>query len=52
MWQQNKSASWACMRDVQSPMSARVFSALLYLTLRAAEIIDWWFPVKKINKHS
>ena len=32
--------------DKKSKMSGRVMCAFIYAAVRAAEIIDWWFPVK------
>lgn len=32
--------------DKKSKMSGRVTCAFIYAAVRAAEIIDWWFPVK------
>jgi hypothetical protein len=29
-------------------MSGRVTAAIIYVVIRAGEIIDWWFPVKGI----
>lgn len=36
----------ACVIDARTKTSTRVACALLWGVLRAAEIIDWWFPVK------
>lgn len=41
-----KRATAAVVRDAESKTSTRVLSFLYYLTIRACEIIDWWFPVK------
>ena len=41
-----KSISYKCIFDKPSKMSGRVASAILYVVIRAGEIIDWWFPVK------
>ena len=41
-----KELSYKCIFDQRSKMSGRVFSVVLYSVLRAAEIIDWLFPVK------
>ena len=41
-----KTLSWVCVRDKRSPMSGRVYSLIIYVVIRAGEIIDWWFPVK------
>lgn len=32
--------------DKKTKMSARVMCAFIYAAVRAAEIIDWWFPLK------
>jgi hypothetical protein len=42
-----KTLSYAAIFDKRSPMSGRVSSAIIYVVIRAGEIIDWWFPVKK-----
>jgi hypothetical protein len=44
-----KELSHKCVFDKASPMSGRVATAILYVVLRIGEIIDWWFPVKKIG---
>jgi hypothetical protein len=44
-----KTSSYKCIFDKPSPMSGRVAAAIIYIVIRAGEIIDWWFPVKKIN---
>jgi hypothetical protein len=41
-----KALSYEAIFDDRSPMSGRVGSLFIYVILRAAEIIDWWFPVK------
>ena len=41
-----KSLSYKCIFDKPSPMSGRVSAAIIYVVIRAGEIIDWWFPVK------
>ena len=41
-----KSISYKCIFDKPSKMSGRVAAAILYVVIRAGEIIDWWFPVK------
>jgi len=43
-----KSISYKCIFDKPSKMSGRVASAILYVVIRAGEIIDWWFPVPKL----
>jgi hypothetical protein len=35
-----------CIFDKKSPMSGRVSAGIIYVMIRAGEIIDWWFPVK------
>jgi hypothetical protein len=45
-----KKATAAVVRDSDTKTSTRVLSALYYLTIRACEIIDWWFPVKPVKK--
>jgi hypothetical protein len=42
-----KATSYKCIFDKPSPMSGRVAAAFIYMVIRAGEIIDWWFPVKK-----
>jgi hypothetical protein len=42
-----KTLSHKCIFDKKSPMSGRVSAACIYAVIRAGEIIDWWFPVKK-----
>jgi hypothetical protein len=42
-----KDVSYRCVLDERSPMSGRIASAIIYAVIRAGEIIDWWFPVKK-----
>lgn len=32
--------------DKKSKMSGRVTCAFIYVAVRTAEIIDWWFPLK------
>jgi hypothetical protein len=29
-------------------MSGRIGAAIIYTVIRMGEIIDWWFPVKKL----
>jgi hypothetical protein len=41
-----KEVSYKCIFDKPSKMSGRVASAIIYMVIRAGEIIDWWFPVK------
>jgi hypothetical protein len=41
-----KQLSYRCIFDRASPMSGRVAGAIIYIVIRAGEIIDWWFPVK------
>jgi hypothetical protein len=36
----------AVMNDKNTKTSRRVMSALYYVTIRACEIIDWWFPTE------
>jgi hypothetical protein len=45
-----KKAASAVVKDTDSKTSTRVLSFLYYLTIRACEIIDWWFPVKVAKK--
>jgi len=45
-----KKAAATVVRDSDTKMSTRVLSALYYLTIRACDIIDWWFPVKPVKK--
>ena len=44
-----KDLSYRCVFDKHTPMSGRVSSAIIYAVIRVGEIIDWWFPVKKIE---
>ena len=44
---EHKTLSHKCIFDEKSPMSGRVSAACIYAVIRAGEIIDWWFPVKK-----
>ena len=44
--QELKALSYKCIFDKPSPMSGRVSAAIIYVVIRAGEIIDWWFPVK------
>jgi hypothetical protein len=41
-----KALSYDAMFDWREPMSGRVGCFFIYAVIRAAEIIDWWFPVK------
>ena len=41
-----KRATAAVVKDTDSKTSYRVMSALYYMTIRACEIIDWWFPTE------
>jgi hypothetical protein len=41
-----KALSYEAIFDGGSAMSGRVGSVFIYAVIRAAEIIDWWFPVK------
>ena len=41
-----KKAVSSVVKDPDSKTSTRVISFLYYLTIRACEVIDWWFPVK------
>jgi len=45
-----KRASATMVRDSGTKTSTRVMYFLYYLTIRACEIIDWWFPVKVSKK--
>ena len=45
-----KKAAATVVKDTDSKTSTRVMSFLYYLTIRACEIIDWWFPVKPVKK--
>jgi len=45
-----KSLSYKCIYDRASPMSGRVSAAVIYVVIRMGEIIDWWFPVKKVER--
>lgn len=44
-----KTSSYMCIFDKPSPVSGRIAAAIIYTVIRAGEIIDWLFPVKKIN---
>ena len=41
-----KRATAAVVKDTDSKMSTRIMSLMYYLTIRACEIIDWWFPTE------
>jgi len=41
-----KRATAAVVKDNESKMSYRIMSLMYYLTIRACEIIDWWFPTE------
>lgn len=41
-----KKAASVVVKDTDSKMSTRVISFLYYLSIRACEVIDWWFPLK------
>jgi hypothetical protein len=41
-----KDLSYKCIFDKFSKMSGRVTAAVIFVVIRAGEIIDWWFPVK------
>ena len=45
-----KRATSTMVRDSDTKMSVRVMYFLYYMTIRACEIIDWWFPVKVSKK--
>ena len=45
-----KALSYTCIFDKPSPMSGRVAAAIIYMVIRAGEIIDWWFPVKAVER--
>ena len=40
-----KALSYEAIFDRRSKMSGRIGSAFLYVILRLAEVIDYWFPV-------
>jgi len=42
-----KDTAYLCIFDKPSKMSGRVAASIIYTVIRAGEIIDWWFPVKK-----
>ena len=41
-----KKAASAVVKDAETKMSTRVLTFLYYLTIRACEVIDWWFPTE------
>lgn len=41
-----KDISYKGIYDKNSKMSGRITCAFIYMAVRTAEIIDWWFPVK------
>jgi hypothetical protein len=41
-----KRASSIMVKDSDTKMSMRVIYFMYYMTIRACEVIDWWFPVK------
>lgn len=41
-----KKATATMVRDSETKMSTRIMYLMYYMTIRACEIIDWWFPVK------
>ena len=43
-----KVLSYAAIFDNRSRMSGRVASAIIYVVMRAGDVIDWWFPVKTV----
>jgi len=43
-----KVLSYAAIFDNRSRMSGRVASAIIYVVMRAGDVIDWWFPVKHV----
>lgn len=45
-----KRASSTMVNDKDMKMSTRVMYFMYYVTIRACEIIDWWFPVKVDKK--
>mgnify|MGYP003336462562 CR=1 FL=1 len=44
-----KPLAWAAIFDTRAKMSERIACALLWGVLRAADVIDWLFPVKVIE---
>jgi hypothetical protein len=45
-----KKAAATVVKDTNSKTSTRVMYFMYYMTIRACEIIDWWFPVKVQKK--
>ena len=41
-----KKMTTAVVKDQNTKTSTRVMYFLYYLTIRAGEIIDWWFPTE------
>ena len=41
-----KRATAAVVKDTDSKTSTRIMSLMYYLTIRACEIVDWWFPTE------
>jgi hypothetical protein len=41
-----KILSYDAIFDKRSPTSGRVASAIIYVVLRAGDVIDWLFPLK------
>ena len=44
-----RDAAYKVIFDKPSKMSDRVCAAIIYIAIRAGEVIDWWFPVKAIE---
>lgn len=42
-----KRASKTMVNDKNTKMSTRVLYFIYYMTIRACEIIDWWFPTEQ-----
>ena len=42
-----KILSYTAIFDKRSRASGRVASAIIYVVLRAGDVIDWLFPVKR-----
>lgn len=42
-----KEASYDLMRNKEYKTSDRIIARIVYLFLRACDIIDYWFPIKK-----
>ena len=47
--QELRASSYECVFHKPTPMSGRVAAAIVYMVIRAGEIIDWWFPVKVVE---